>query len=472
MPEKEGAEEKTTKSVVNKKQKQMMGEEGYDHLRDQGRIRKNKKKKDATTLPVSDEVKKTQKVNKGPSALERVKADIEKRYGKDAIMKVKKESTELLEMGKKFGPGGDPIKKKGFIDKSLNKLKVNTPVKKIDTDTDVKTEEAKSLFSTPGLDKLKKLKDFKSNADRVFGRKSPDLTKVAESFGGYIVEMERIGPEYRERIANMKKGYGLESGTVNFSTNKPKVKVTKNLTGSSPKITGETLKKSKRNLFPKAGSANTPAVKKVKSGIAKRLATQTKTAQKKIIKTVGRKAATKGIAKVGGKFVAKRIPGLGAIISGAEAVGKLATGDLVGAGLAAGEGILSSIPGLGTAASTALGGYSAVRDARRAAKATSTVRKVLKSTKGAKGAVAVKKAFRTSPRTITKKLSPTSKKGFKGFMGKVKDPKTGIGKLARVGGGVALDVATPGGITKRLLGIGRAARPKVDGSHVGRRTAG
>ena len=53
MPEKEGAEEKSTKSVVNKKQKQMMGEEGYDHLRDQGRIRKNKKKKDATTMPPS-----------------------------------------------------------------------------------------------------------------------------------------------------------------------------------------------------------------------------------------------------------------------------------------------------------------------------------------------------------------------------------------------------------------------------------
>ena len=157
MPEKEGAEEKSAKSVVNKKQQQMMGEEGYDHLRDQGRIRKNKKKKDATSYPVSDEVKKTQKVNKGPSALERVK----KKY-KGQIMDVKKESTELLEMGKKFGPGGDPIKKKGFIDKSLNKLKVNTPVKKIDTDTDVKTEEAKSF----------------------------DLTKVAEAFGGYIVESE------------------------------------------------------------------------------------------------------------------------------------------------------------------------------------------------------------------------------------------------------------------------------------------
>ena len=85
MPEKDGAGEKTTKSVVNKKQKQMMGEEGYDHLRDMGRIRKNKKKKDATTLPVSDEVKKTQKVNKGPSALELVK----KKYGK-AVMDIKK----------------------------------------------------------------------------------------------------------------------------------------------------------------------------------------------------------------------------------------------------------------------------------------------------------------------------------------------------------------------------------------------
>ena len=257
----------------------------------------------------------------------------------------------------------------------------------------------------------------------------------------------------------------------NTTLKNKKPKVTQNLTGTKPKITGDTLEKSKRNLFPKAGSANTPAVKKVKSGIAKRLATQTKTAQKKIIKTAAKKAATRGIGKTALKFGAKRVPGLGAIISGAEAVGKLATGDVVGAGLAAGEGILSSIPGVGTVASTALGGYSAVRDARRAAKAASTVRKVLKSTKGAKGAVAVKKAFKASPK-ITKKLSPTSKKGFKGFMSKVKDPKTAIGKTARIGGGVALDVATPGGVTKKLLGIGSAARPKVDGSHVGRRTAG
>ena len=85
MPDKEGAEEKTTKSVVSKKQKQMMGEEGYDVARDMGRVKPSKDKKDATTLPVSDEVKKTQKVNKGPSAFDRVK----KKYGK-AVMVIKK----------------------------------------------------------------------------------------------------------------------------------------------------------------------------------------------------------------------------------------------------------------------------------------------------------------------------------------------------------------------------------------------
>ena len=83
MPEKDGAEEKSTKSVVNKKQK--LGEEGYDIARDMGRVRPSKDKKDATTMPPSKEMEKTRKVYKGPSALELVK----KKYGK-AIMDVKK----------------------------------------------------------------------------------------------------------------------------------------------------------------------------------------------------------------------------------------------------------------------------------------------------------------------------------------------------------------------------------------------
>ena len=54
-------------------------------IRDQGRIRPSKDKKDATTMPPSAEMKKTQKVYKGPSAFELVK----KKYGK-AVMNVGK----------------------------------------------------------------------------------------------------------------------------------------------------------------------------------------------------------------------------------------------------------------------------------------------------------------------------------------------------------------------------------------------
>ena len=98
MPDKEGSddEKKSTKSVVNKKQKQMMGEEGYDQLRDQGRIRKTKGKSDATTMPVSDEVRKTQKVNTGPSALDRVL----KKYGKSVMDVGKKKVDEQLDLTK------------------------------------------------------------------------------------------------------------------------------------------------------------------------------------------------------------------------------------------------------------------------------------------------------------------------------------------------------------------------------------
>merc|ERR1711990_131442 len=58
-----------------------LGEEGYDIARDEGKVKSSKDKKDATTMPVSEEMKKTQKKSKGKSALELVKA----KY-KDSIM--------------------------------------------------------------------------------------------------------------------------------------------------------------------------------------------------------------------------------------------------------------------------------------------------------------------------------------------------------------------------------------------------
>ena len=65
-------------------------EEGYDIARDMGKVPPTKYKKDATTMPPSKEMMKTQKVNKGPSALDLVKADIRKKMGKGAIMDVGK----------------------------------------------------------------------------------------------------------------------------------------------------------------------------------------------------------------------------------------------------------------------------------------------------------------------------------------------------------------------------------------------
>ena len=102
MPDKEGSddEKKSTKSVVNKKQK--LGEEGYDIARDMGKVRPSKDKKDATTMLPSKEMRKTQKVNKGPSAL-----DIVKKKYKGQIMNVGKkkvkEELDLTQVAEAFG---------------------------------------------------------------------------------------------------------------------------------------------------------------------------------------------------------------------------------------------------------------------------------------------------------------------------------------------------------------------------------
>ena len=71
------------KNVINDilKKNFNLGEEGYDIARDQGRVRPSKDKKDGTTMPPTEEMKKLRKVHKGPSALEVVK----KKYGKSVM---------------------------------------------------------------------------------------------------------------------------------------------------------------------------------------------------------------------------------------------------------------------------------------------------------------------------------------------------------------------------------------------------
>ena len=78
-----GISEKILKKNFN------LDEEGYDIARDEGRVKPSKDKKDGTSYPPSEEMKKTQKVNKGSSALEIVK----KKY-KGQIMDVDKKKKD------------------------------------------------------------------------------------------------------------------------------------------------------------------------------------------------------------------------------------------------------------------------------------------------------------------------------------------------------------------------------------------
>ena len=95
------------------KKEEYIPEQGYDIARDEGRVKSSKDKKDGTTMPPSEEMKKTQKKNEGESAVEIVK----KKY-KGQIMDVKKEEVSTKghsdwrqELDEKCWPG---YEKKGM----------------------------------------------------------------------------------------------------------------------------------------------------------------------------------------------------------------------------------------------------------------------------------------------------------------------------------------------------------------------
>ena len=178
MPDKEGSddEKKSTKSVVNKRQKQMMGEEGYDIARDMGRVRPSKDKKDATTMPPSKEMKKTQKVNKGPSAFERVKA----KYGK-SVMKV--EELDLTQVAEAFGGyiveaplkslTGDPEE----IARRIKKDAAKEVTKRKETGAKALAKAAGIKLATQGPEQAaatQAFKDMRMSGDRTFTDLTPD----------------------------------------------------------------------------------------------------------------------------------------------------------------------------------------------------------------------------------------------------------------------------------------------------------
>jgi len=94
-----------------------------------------------------------------------------------------------VEEMKKFGPGGDPIKKPGFIDKALDKLKKNTPVKKIDKahyEPEGEVIEAK-------IDTVDPKNKRKRRNERQFGKQTkpydPDTKEMKTSMGKFMNSM-------------------------------------------------------------------------------------------------------------------------------------------------------------------------------------------------------------------------------------------------------------------------------------------
>ena len=120
------------------------------------------------------------------------------------------------------------------------------------------------------------------------------------------------------------------------------------------------------------------ALGKVRSGLSVgSLKSVGKTAGKKLFGKGGALAA-KTIGRAGAKFGAKRIYGVGSAIAGAEAIGRFASGDIVGGTLAGAEAITGLIPGIGTGVSAGLGALGLARDLKRTKQVVGAVRKAKK----------------------------------------------------------------------------------------------
>ena len=230
MPEKDGDEGKSTKSVVNKKQK--LGEEGYDHLRDMGKVKPSKDKKDGTTMPVSKEMKKTQKVNKGPSAFERVKA----KYGKSVMDVGKKKANEeldLTQVAEAFG---------GYIVESTIEDRKNAAAKKLAkaAGIPIKTQGKEQAAATQAF------KDMRMSGDEKFsnvtsdvkrgmrataageGKAEPKKSRAPRKGVDYFFDAEKSKAErdkfiagrktYTDSKSGLKKGEPTEKGIVDYIT--------------------------------------------------------------------------------------------------------------------------------------------------------------------------------------------------------------------------------------------------------------
>ena len=172
-------------------EKKKMNEEGYDHLRDQGRIPPTKGKKDATTMPRSY---KPSSPRKGKSALEIVKKSITDKYGNGAIMNLKKEGTAY---GIYKGDGKMKIGAKKKEDKNKQEVKA-VPADTMEGMYDIDPKTGKSPVASSvekGNKKTgdKRLRHFAKLAKKMVGEAKVD--KGRSDYGkASIRNYRRMGP--------------------------------------------------------------------------------------------------------------------------------------------------------------------------------------------------------------------------------------------------------------------------------------
>ena len=193
-----GLDKGNTPVKVNIKKKinfgKYFGEEGYDTARDLGKVSPSKNKKDATTMPVSKEMRKTQKVNKGPSALERIR----KKY-KGQIM----DELDLTQVAEAFG---------GYIIEAT-------------TDEENKTKTKKKINQS-AYDKFKEKKGLTGNkkvevttGNQIQGPLPPPKEKSSKVTTSNEPEKKKFksfmkSPEFykkdREKVIQKRKEYGID----------------------------------------------------------------------------------------------------------------------------------------------------------------------------------------------------------------------------------------------------------------------
>jgi len=210
---------------------------------------------------------------------------------------------------------------------------------------------------------------------------------------------------------------------------------------------GKILSKDERKRLFKQSKTSTPPysktgrlknvrnqLKKGASELSTRIVTKPGSAAKGLAGSLGRRTFGRALTKRGLKF----IPGLGNIVSGAEAVTRAMRGDIGGAAMSA----LETVPGIGNVAAAA----NFARDIARTRRVVSAVKKSKTLSKIVKGA-------RQTP--MARSMIKTGRRASRQAK---KNP------LLTIGGGTAGTMA--------MQQMYKPKRPKFDAGVVGKRTAG